>query len=429
MRSVPVVVVFVLGVLCSLGVHYLLCYLQGLSSHHDMVLHKTFSPIPYDGSDKYNNIPAPIILAEKHDLQHSSSNIEALGTISAAIEMKKTGKLDKALKLFEHAFAIAPQNADVLNAYGEFIEETQSDIISADKMYFKALISYPDHGQALVNRQRTALVVEELDRDFLRKIDDKRDKVSRIPESDPALCKAKKESYFQHIYHTVGIEGNSMSLAQTRSIVETRMAVGGKSIAEHNEILGLDLALKYINNTLINRVGDITVHDILEIHKRVLGFADPLASGMFRRTQVFVGGHIPPTPSHIIPLMDEFIAWLNSDSALRMHPVRFAAIAHYKLVHIHPFIDGNGRTSRLLMNLILMQAGYPPVIIPKHERHTYYQVLEEANRGDIRPFVRFIAQCTDKTLNLFLWSTSEYSATLPQLGQDEINMISPQMHV
>uniref|UniRef100_A0A8D8ZMN3 Adenosine monophosphate-protein transferase FICD homolog n=1 Tax=Cacopsylla melanoneura TaxID=428564 RepID=A0A8D8ZMN3_9HEMI len=253
MRSVPVVVVFVLGVLCSLGVHYLLCYLQGLSSHHDMVLHKTFSPIPYDGSDKYNNIPAPIILAEKHDLQHSSSNIEALGTISAAIEMKKTGKLDKALKLFEHAFAIAPQNADVLNAYGEFIEETQSDIISADKMYFKALISYPDHGQALVNRQRTALVVEELDRDFLRKIDDKRDKVSRIPESDPALCKAKKESYFQHIYHTVGIEGNSMSLAQTRSIVETRMAVGGKSIAEHNEILGLDLALKYINNTLINR--------------------------------------------------------------------------------------------------------------------------------------------------------------------------------
>lgn len=96
-------------------------------------------------------------------------------------------------------------------------------------------------------------MVEELDRDFLRKIDEKRDQVSSIPESDPALCKAKKESYFQHIYHTVGIEGNSMSLAQTRSIVETRMAIGGKSIAEHNEILGLDLALKYINNTLVNR--------------------------------------------------------------------------------------------------------------------------------------------------------------------------------
>lgn len=143
---------------------------------------------------------------------------------------------------------------------------------------------------------------------------------------------------------------------------------------------------------------------------------DPTESGMFRRTQVFVGGHVPPGPHHIPLLMEEFSKWLNSDIAARLHPIKLAALAHYKLVHIHPFIDGNGRTSRLLMNMILMQAGFPPVIIPKQERHRYYRVLELANGGDIRPFMRLIAECTEKTLDLFLWSTSEYTtSSIPAL--------------
>lgn len=97
---------------------------------------------------------------------------------------------------------------------------------------------------------------------------------------------------------------------------------------------------------------------------------------------------------------------------------RYAAIAHYKLVHIHPFADGNGRTSRLLMNMILMQAGYPPVIIHKQHRHKYYEHLQTANAGDVRPFVRFIAECTEQTLDLFLWATSEFSRQVPALSQE-----------
>jgi Fic family protein len=84
--------------------------------------------------------------------------------------------------------------------------------------------------------------------------------------------------------------------------------------------------------------------------------------------KVYVGGHIPPPPSEVAMQVSELISWLRSQDALQMHPIRYAALAHYKLVYIHPFLDGNGRTSRLLMNLILMQAGYPPVIIPKQER-------------------------------------------------------------
>ncbi|XP_012276045.1 adenosine monophosphate-protein transferase FICD homolog isoform X2 [Orussus abietinus] len=345
---------------------------------------------------------------------------EALTSLHLALEMKLSGKKNKAIKLYRHAVALAPNHPDVLNCYGEFLEHTQKDVIKADEFYVRALTHEPNHEGALVNRQRTARVVEELDRRMLRRIDEKRDALSVIPDNDAALIRAKKEAYFQHIYHTVGIEGNTMNLAQTRAIVETRTAVAGKSIDEHNEILGLDSAMKYINATLVNRMGAISIKDIIEIHRRVLGHVDPIQSGHFRRAQVYVGGHIPPGPGDIHYLMEEFALWLNSENAIRMHPVRYAALAHYKLVHIHPFSDGNGRTSRLLMNMILMQAGYPPVIIHKQHRHRYYENLRIANAGDVRPFVRFIAECTEQTLDLFLWATSEFSKQVPALGQESL---------
>lgn len=81
-----------------------------------------------------------------------------------------------------------------------------------------------------------------------------------------------------------------------------------------------------------------------------------------------VGSHIPPKPQEVQVMMMNFVDWLNSKSALELHPVKLAAIAHYKLVHIHPFTDGNGRTSRLLMNTILMKYGFPPVVIQKQQR-------------------------------------------------------------
>ncbi|XP_072938802.1 protein adenylyltransferase Fic [Epargyreus clarus] len=381
---------------------------------------KPFSPIP---AGLYGNYLEPVVDDTPVQLprrQDSAGDSEAVVSLNAALEMKKVGKTDKALKLFQHAFALSPKHADILNHYGEFIEDTKKDVVKADQLYTLALTNYPEHRGALMNRQRTASIVENLDREMLRKIDEKRDALSSIPENNSALRRAKKEAYFQHIYHTVGIEGNTMTLQQTRSILETRIAVSGKSIDEHNEILGLDAAMKYINSTLLYRLRDITMGDILEIHKRVLGHVDPVEGGHFRRTQVYVGGHIPPGPSEIQRLMSQFLEWLNSEDALDLHPVRYAALAHYKLVHIHPFVDGNGRTSRLLMNLLLMQAGYPPVIIAKQHRHMYYQHLQAANEGDVRPFVRFIAQCTERTLNLYLWATSEFSHMVPAIGEPHI---------
>ena len=121
--------------------------------------------------------------------------------------------------------------------------------------------------------------------------------------------------------------------------------------------------------------------------------------------------------------MRRFLDWLNDPENMLLHPVRFAALAHYKLVYIHPFTDGNGRTSRLLMNWILMQNGFPPVIIRKQDRLSYYQHLVTANDGDIRPFVRFIAKCTARTLEAYIWCTKNNS--LAPFGDESETIISP----
>lgn len=192
-------------------------------------------------------------LEELHVKNNVASTAEALTSLHLALEMKLSGKQKKAIKLFHHAVALAPRHPDILNHYGEFLEYTQNNVIKANEFYVRALTYEPKHEGALINRQRTARVVEELDRRMLIRIDEKRNTLSMIPDNNVALIRAKKEAYFQHIYHTVAIEGNTMNLAQTRAIVETRTAVAGKSIDEHNEILGLDAAMKYINATLVNR--------------------------------------------------------------------------------------------------------------------------------------------------------------------------------
>ena len=352
-----------------------------------------------------------------HDDKEGSkeaNDAEALKNVQAALIFKKKGSTEKAMKLFKHALSLSPKHPAVLNHYGEFLIEIDDDLIQADHLFVKAII-FSDSGsnennRAVLNRQKTAVLVEELDTRMLKSIDEKKKSFLRISRNSASLRRAKKEAYFQHIYHTVAIEGNTLNLAQTRNILETKLAIGGKSIQEHNEVLGLDSALKYINQTLVDRLpGHITMQDILEIHKRVIGYVDPIEAGYFRRTQVFVGDYVPPHPSHIDLLMDRFLTWLNDPETLMMHPVRLAALAHYKLVFIHPFTDGNGRTSRLLMNWILMQNGFPPVIIRKQDRLLYYQHLVTANDGDIRPFVRFIGQCTARTLDAYIHATKENS--------------------
>lgn len=331
---------------------------------------------------------------------------EALHALKLALEMNSEGKRDKALKLFKQAEALSPHHPEILLHYGEFLEE--DDIIHAEHLYTRALAVSPGNSRAMANRGRTLPKVRQLDQEMLDKIDNKRDELFRIPKGSLAMKRAITEAYYKHIYHSNAIEGNTMTLSMTRAVVETRMAVPGKSILEHNEVLGLDEALKFINGTLLQKQEKITVDDILEIHRRVLGHAHPLEAGRFRNTQVFVGDHVPPGPMEVEKHMNEFNDWLLSREPEILHPIEFAALAHYKLVYIHPFTDGNGRTGRLVMNSILMRAGFPPVIIRYQDRHEYYEYLNLANHGDMRPFIRFVARCTDRTIDEYLTATTIY---------------------
>ncbi|GCB81358.1 protein adenylyltransferase FICD isoform X2 [Scyliorhinus torazame] len=338
----------------------------------------------------------------------SEIQLEAKAALHQALEMKRLGKREKAYRLFMHSLNMDPTNVDALNELGVFMEE-EKDVIQADHLYTKALTISPCDEKALVNRDRTLPLVEEIDQKQFSIIDRKVKKLMAIPKGNAALHRVMEESYYHHIYHTVAIEGNTLTLSEIRHIIETRYAVPGKSLIEQNEVIGVDAAMKYLNKSLVSRIGSVNIDDILQIHKRVLGYVDPVEAGRFRTNQVFVGHHIPPHPRDVERQMQELVEWLNSEEAMSLHPVEFAALAHYKLVYIHPFVDGNGRTARLLMNLILMQAGYPPVTIRKEQRAEYYSALDLANEGDVRPFIRFIGKCTEMTLDLLLIATADHS--------------------
>nr|XP_033809883.1 protein adenylyltransferase FICD [Geotrypetes seraphini] len=343
----------------------------------------------------------------------SDVKLEAKAAVNQALEMKRQGKREKAHKLLLHSLKMDPDYVDAMTELGIFLEE-EKDIIQAEYLYSKALTISPCDEKALINRDRTLPLVEEIDQRYFSIIDSKVKKVMAIPKGNSALRRVMEESYYHHIFHTVAIEGNTLTLSEIRHIIETRYAVPGKSIEEQNEVIGMHAAMKYVNTTLVSRLGSITINEILQIHRRVLGYVDPVEAGRFRTNQVFVGHHIPPHPRDVEKQMEEFVQWLNSDDAMNLHPVESAALAHYKLVYIHPFVDGNGRTSRLVMNVILMQAGYPPITIRKEQRSEYYHVLEMANEGDVRPFIRFIAKCTETTLDMLLIATTEHAVALPE---------------
>jgi tetratricopeptide (TPR) repeat protein len=176
---------------------------------------------------------------------------EAEINLKAAIELRKAGKYEKALKVFQHSLALSPNHPTILTEYGIFLESFNNDIVLADSFYFRALTHDPNYHRALEERQRTAGVVENIDEERLKRLDGKRDLLAEVDTNSAAMKRATKEAYILHIYHSVGIEGNSMTLSETRSVLETRMAVSGRSVDEHNEVLGLDSAMKYVNASLV----------------------------------------------------------------------------------------------------------------------------------------------------------------------------------
>lgn len=204
-------------------------------------------------------------------------------------------------------------------------------------------------------------------------------------------------------YTSNAIEGNTLTRRETAVVIEKGLTVGGKTLKEHLEATNHAHALHYIRSLIGKKPSQLTASDILAIHTMILKGIDDAHAGHYRSVPVRISGAavVLPNPRKVPALMDEFMKWLTSAQAL--HPVAFAGEAHYRLVSIHPFVDGNGRTARLLMNLLLLMADYPPAILRKRDRLAYISALEKAQLGGSKePYERIIARAAERSLDIYL---------------------------
>lgn len=206
----------------------------------------------------------------------------------------------------------------------------------------------------------------------------------------------KLQEYFNvaYTYDSNRIEGNTLTLQETHLVVNEGLTIGGKSMREHLEAVNHYEAIDYLYE-LVQRKVRISEKVIKELHHLVLKGIDRANAGLYRKVPVVISGstHKPPQPYLLAPKMEELMAYYDTHKQ-SLHPVVLAAEMHLRLVTIHPFIDGNGRTSRLLMNLILLQNGLPIANLKgsQTERLTYYQALEVSRSDKHVAFQQLILQ-------------------------------------
>jgi Fic family protein len=239
---------------------------------------------------------------------------------------------------------------------------------------------------------------------ILTRLDEKKARLDAARPLPPGVV-AKLKEYFdvEWTYHSNAIEGSTLTLAETRLVLLDGLTVAGKSLREHLEAINHKHAIDFVEALAADKE-PITEHNVRQIHALILRTIDDENAGAYRKGQVYITGstYVPPAAMEVPPLMQELVAWINSAEAAELHPVERATRAHFRLVHIHPFVDGNGRTARLLMNLILMREGYPPAVLRRERRPEYYDALDQAHEGDTEPFVALVAEEAERSLDVWL---------------------------
>ena len=237
--------------------------------------------------------------------------------------------------------------------------------------------------------------------DILKEIDALQEKINKHrPLSESELKQIKEYYRIGLTYSSNALEGNSLTETETKIVLEDGITIGGKPLKDHYEAQGHSEAYDFMCN--LSKKSNFTEEDILHLHELFYNRIDLKKAGVYRNLKAFITGskYKLPLPEEIPGLMKKF---LNDCEKNRksMHPVEFAAWVHKVFVFIHPFVDGNGRVSRLLMNLVLLQAGYVIAIIPPVLRGDYIRFLEKAHVDD-KDFVSFIAQVVKETQKDYL---------------------------
>ena len=222
------------------------------------------------------------------------------------------------------------------------------------------------------------------------------------PFSKASLNRLKENFDIESTYNSNAIEGNTLTKSETRLVLEEGVTIGGKSMREHFEAINHKEAIDFIESVVKDKK-KISVEIICRINDLILNNLEEDEKGIYRLRKVHIEGasFIPPMPSLIPKLMDDFMGWLEENKE-KMNIADYAALAHEKFVFIHPFIDGNGRCARLLVNLLLMQKGYPPIVILKAERKKYINTIDDAHQQKYTAFVNFIARNIERSLSLWI---------------------------
>ncbi len=242
--------------------------------------------------------------------------------------------------------------------------------------------------------------------DKLQKIADRvkslRDRGALSPE---VLGNIRRYFRIKNIYHSSAIEGNELTVGETRQVIERGLTITGKSLKDQAEAKNLSDALDFLEQLAGDLQNPISEIDIRELHRFVLKGIDDTNAGKYRTVPVKISGSDfePPRPESVSPEMQIFGDWLKQSSIVvdrmnTMNGILMAAVAHTWLVYIHPFTDGNGRVARLLMNLIFMRYGYPIAIITKEDRIRYYDALKISQSSDLSPFLALIIESLYESL-------------------------------
>lgn len=238
---------------------------------------------------------------------------------------------------------------------------------------------------------------------LLDKIDFFKAKLDTLHPLDP--FRITKALELEYTFESNRIEGNTMTLAETDLAINQGQTISGKSIREHLEVINHQEAIAYIRD-LAQKNTSVNEREILSIHNLILRGIHPEDAGRYRKVQVMlqVSSHTPPQPEMIPKEMEDFFIWVETNKT-SLHPIVLAAEIHERLITIHPFIDGNGRTCRLVMNLILLQHGYSIANIKGDDdsKKQYYQTLETAQtKKNTEDFLLFIAQSEKESLERYL---------------------------
>ena len=239
--------------------------------------------------------------------------------------------------------------------------------------------------------------------DLLKRLDNKKKRLGSTPSLNKQLASMQQWYKVELTYTSNALEGNTLDRRQTALIIDKNLSVAGKSLTEHLEAVNHAQAVDYIwQLSGKTKARDIDLEMLLAIHCLILDKIDDANAGRLRRMPVRVLGSSTVFPNYmrVVAMMDELVEYIRTTKA---HTCLKAAQTHLQFVSIHPFVDGNGRTARLLMNLLLLQAGWPPAIIRKTDRLRYLQLLEEAQTQDRKePFYIFVLQAVERSLDMCL---------------------------